>query len=495
MTQRSLPLTASIPRRYPNLWFERLMVAIAVANFGLVMFDLTYVPWHDFWLLGRFQIPLLNLPIKVPMPSQITQWYDSVKGIEPNRDTQQYLETVSDFKQVVSQQGLRSPAAQRSLSELQELSTAMIDTNPFALANKSGALEKIKRRMRDRIYGTKKTKASASAAFNTFWSADYLVSNYQQEIAWFDENVTDLIRTNYYRSISESGDFTNNFGAIDAPFAILFLVEFLARTFYLSRRYTGVTWFDTMLWRWYDGLLFFPFGVLLSGWAWLRVVPIVIRLHQAQIINLTYVRDQAVQSFVGNIANELTEVVIVQAVDQAQAAIRRGEISRLLAVTGSARLDINNVDEVAELTDIFLKLTVQHVLPKVQPELAALVSQSVDVTLSQLPSYRILKALPGVGILPGQLNERLSNDLLNGINTTLGAILSDSESEELIKRVVQKVSQAYGAEIQQQMATSNIQALLLDLLEEIKLSYVQRPTEIPAEVLLEETRQLRQVRR
>ena len=55
-----------------NLWFERIMAITATVNLGLVLFNLSYVPWRDFYLR------------KLP---QIIQIYDPIKGIEPHRDT------------------------------------------------------------------------------------------------------------------------------------------------------------------------------------------------------------------------------------------------------------------------------------------------------------------------------------------------------------------------------------------------------------------------
>jgi hypothetical protein len=70
----------SKPIRKPNLYFERLMAIIATINLCLVIFDLSYVPWRDFYLR------------KIP---QITQIYDPIKGIEKHRETQQYLDKVN----------------------------------------------------------------------------------------------------------------------------------------------------------------------------------------------------------------------------------------------------------------------------------------------------------------------------------------------------------------------------------------------------------------
>ncbi|MFN6034618.1 MAG: hypothetical protein ACK48B_11365, partial [Dolichospermum sp.] len=137
-----------------NLWFERLMAMSASFNLILVLFDLSYVPWRDFYFR--------RLPA-------ITQFYDPIKGIESHRDTKQYLEAVGELEAQVTQTGLNSLQVKTKLENLRFLSKEMIETNPFAGAGKSGTLEKIKNRMREHI-GEK----SAKAAFNTFWSQEYL---------------------------------------------------------------------------------------------------------------------------------------------------------------------------------------------------------------------------------------------------------------------------------------------------------------------------------
>ncbi|MFN5239928.1 MAG: hypothetical protein ACK5CG_05270, partial [Aphanizomenon sp.] len=66
-----------------NLWFERVMAITATINLVLVFFDLSYVPWRDFYFR------------RVPV---ITQLYDPIKGIEPHRDTKKYLESVAELE-------------------------------------------------------------------------------------------------------------------------------------------------------------------------------------------------------------------------------------------------------------------------------------------------------------------------------------------------------------------------------------------------------------
>ncbi|TAF34191.1 MAG: hypothetical protein EAZ68_19300, partial [Oscillatoriales cyanobacterium] len=243
------------------------MALIALGNLSLVLFDISYIPWRDFYCR---QLPLL------------TQVYDPFKGIKPHRDTQKYLESLDELKNQVVQTGLASPQVTAKLQELDNLSAKMIDEDPFRVASKSGTLEKIKDRMRDRAPNP---EDSAKQSFKTFWSQDYLTrQGWQPEINWFDAKIKPLIATNYYRAMGENGEFTDNFWKIDLPFIAIFAIEFLARTYFISRRHRSVTWRQAMLWRWYDIFMLLPF------WRLLRVLTVTIRIHQAKMPDLQPIR-------------------------------------------------------------------------------------------------------------------------------------------------------------------------------------------------------------
>jgi hypothetical protein len=491
-------LTRYPPRRSTrlrrNIWFERVLAIAAVTNLGFVLFDLSYVPLRDFWLQGRFQIPLLNLPVQVPMAGQITQLYDPIKGIEPHRDTQRYLEAVEQLEQAALQNGINSPTVEPLLADLRSLSHELVTNNPFQTANKSGTLEKIKNRMRDRLYNNPR-EGSAHQAFDTFWSREYL-SRSDQALSWFNQKIKPLIATNYYRTIGESGDFTNNFGLIDAPFATLFFLEFLARTFYLSRRYTALPWRDAMLMRWYDALLFIPFWLSFPVLGLLRALPVAVRLHQANLVNMHHVRDRATQLFVNSIAEEITEAVVIQVLDQTQMALRRGDLTRLLgqALT-TPRVQVNDTDEVAAISTLLVKLTVYQVLPKIQPELEHLLTHSIDTVLKQSPAYSSLRSLPGLGDVPNQINQRIVKEVIAALYQTVTTMVDDPHSTELTSQLVQKLGSTFTSELQEQQVLQEIQALVNDLLEEVKLTFAQRSSAIDAATLLEETQQLRQIAR
>jgi hypothetical protein len=90
LSVQQLKSKKKISRR--NLWLEKLLAIIAFANFILVIFDLSYIPWRDFYFTEA---------------PTIVRYYDQVKGIEPHRETQRYLNKVDQLETQVEQTGLQ----------------------------------------------------------------------------------------------------------------------------------------------------------------------------------------------------------------------------------------------------------------------------------------------------------------------------------------------------------------------------------------------------
>ncbi len=443
------------------LWYERLMAAIAVANLGFVGFDMTYVGLRDFWLRGGVSVGPVSFQVPVP---PIPKWYDSIKGIEPHRDTEQYLKSVQDLEASLFQEGLDSPKVDEALKVLKDESTKMIEGNWFEVAGKSGNLEKIKNRMRDRL-GTKSSRQS----FETFWSKDYLKSKgVESELRFFNEKVKPLLLTNYYRSTGENGLPTDDFWILDTPFIALFGLEFLARTFYLTRRNRNLKWLDAMLWRWYDILLLIP------AWQWLRVIPVAIRLDQAELIHLDRIRDQATQGFVTNISEELTEAVLIQVIDQLQSGISTGSLTKwAMNSLNRPYQDINQRDEIREIITRILDITVNQALPTVKPELEAVIRHAMEGVLEQSPVYKGFKSIPLMGAVPSQLNEQLISTVTSGAYDALSKALEDEKAAELISVFVRSFGSAIVQGLQEGDSLSELQGLLTDLMEEVKVNYIK----------------------
>jgi hypothetical protein len=464
------------PAKVP--WFERLMALTALLNLSLVLFDISYVPWRDFYLR---QLPIL------------TTIYDPFKGIEPHRDTQKYLETVEQLKLQVIATGLPSPQVASKLQELSDLSAKTIDEDPFRVASKTGNLEKIKDRMRDRVPNP---QDSAKESFQTFWSQDYLTKKgWQQEITWFDRRIAPLIAANYYRKIGENGEFQDNFWLLDLPFIALFAIEFLARTYLISRRHPSVTWRAAMLWRWYDIFLLIP------AWRLLRILPVTVRIHQAKMPDLQPIRQQISRGFVANFAQELTEVVVIQLINQMQQSISTGELAKQLFQSQKQRyLDINNINEIEAIASRLIQVTVCKVLPQLQPDLEALLGYNIELFLKQSPLYQGFQQVPGIGNLPAKLAEQLVAELsklaTHGPQNAYEAFKTASEDPagiQLSNRLVQHFGQALGSELQREQTLQEIQLLLTDFLEEFKINYIQRLSEEDFEKILEQAKQLQQI--
>jgi hypothetical protein len=436
-------------RKSKNRWFEKLMAIAALLNFGLVVFDWSYIPWRDFYF-SRFPA--------------LTDWYGSrYKGIEPHRATTFYLQRVDALENQVAQTGLQSPEAVALLRELQTLSAEMVDENPFGEAGKLGTLERIKDRMRDRL-----DQDSSKQAFTTFWSQDYLTkAGWNNSITFFNHKIRPLIATNYYRHIGDNGDYIDRFWQIDLWFIGLFGAEFLVRTLYLSRRYKGVSWLDTIIWRGYDIPLLLPF------WRWLRLIPVVIRLDQSNLVNFEPINRRIVRTAIASVAVELTEMVVLRIIDQTQELIRGGEVARWLLKPNNY-IDLNSVDEVKEISGRLIAVLVYQVLPKVKPEIEALLHHSLTRVLDSSPIYAGLQHLPGVNTWSNQLTQQLVADVSQNAYQAITASLEDEVGAELVQRLVSNLGSVFKSEVQREDAVKEIQTLAVALLDEVKINYAQR---------------------
>ncbi len=450
-------LTRSKQKRRPiirttSLWFERFVALLAVINLLLVLFDTSYIRFRDVYL--RF------------FP-EFTQWYgEVVKGITPERTTVKYLATIDKLEEQVAQTGLQSIQAQSLLSALQEQSAAIVDENPFEIANKSGTLERIKNSVRDRV-GVESSKA----AFNEFWSVDYLTEQgWTQEINYFNEDVVPLFETNYFRGIGENGQPANYFWRLDIWFVVFFAAELFLRTFYISRRYKNYTWLDALLLRWYDLFFFLPF------WRWVRVVPVAVRVNQSQLINLIPLRNRVNRIFISTFAVELTEIVVLRIVDQVQNLIRDGDVSDWLLALGSKKqyIDINGVNEVEAIASKLTTITMYQVLPYVKPEIDALLQHSVMQALNQAPGFQAFQGLPGIGNLPDQIAQQVVGQVSQNLYQLATGVVEDEEGSALTRNLLTKIGDTLRHEVQQDNTVDDLEQWTVALLEEIKINYVKQ---------------------
>jgi len=454
--------------RATTLWFERIVAIIALCNLILVLFDISYIRFRDIYL---------------QFFPEFTTWYgQTFKGIEPERTTVNYLQTIDQLEEQVAQTGLQSIQAETYLEDLREQSSNIIDENPFEIANKSGTLERIKNMMRDRI-----GVDSAKQAFNTFWSREYLTEEgWSQEIQFFNDEIQPLIETNYFRGIGENGAPQDDFWRLDVWFVLLFAIELFLRTFIISRRYKNYTWLDAILLRWYDLLLLIPI------WRWLRMIPVTIRLNQSKTVNLVPIRNRINRIFITNFAVELTEVVVVRIIDQMQNLIREGDVARWLLTTGSGSryIDINGVNEIEAIAQRLITISIYQVLPQVKPELDALLHHNVSQAFNQAPGYQGFRQLPGIGNLPDQITQQVVALTSQNLYQTLTGALKDERGAALTQDLINKIGDALRTEVQKDQTVDELQSWTVALLEEVKLNYVKQLSYEDIEGLMEQNYQI-----
>jgi len=470
------------------------MALIAVINLIVVVFDLSYVPLRDFYRSGQVTIGGINtayvqsagieLDLLPEVASEFITQYDVVKGILPNRDTEEYLTKVVQLEQEIAVNGVNSPNANALFGDIRRRSIEIVQTDAFSEANKTGSLERIKNKMRSHVPNQDN---SAKTSFWRFWTPAFFDGKVAEEIAFFDAEIKPLFETNYYRVIGENGGYVDYFGLIDFPFGVLFGLEFLGRSWFISRRRVGISWLDAMLWRWYDVLFLLPI------WRWLRIIPVTIRLSQARLLDLSAIQKQVSQGLVAGIAEDVTEVVIIRSIDQIQASVRNGDIGRLLdRQVSNPYIDINDTNEIVELVRILAKVTADRVLPTIQPEVETLLQYSVDKALKQSPAYRSFKILPGGDRTIDAISHQLVSQTYSAFSSALQAALAEDEQfDRLIESLISSVGTTFSSELKAQQSMNKIELLIVDLLEEIKINYVERLSQEDIEDILEQTRRIR----
>jgi hypothetical protein len=272
--------------------------------------------------------------------------------------------------------------------------------------------------------------------------------------------------------LNESGNYVDDFWQIDIIFIGVFAGELLSRIFFVRRRDRQLRWQQVVIRRWYDLILLLPFA------QFLRIIPVIVRLKQAKLIDTELIESELNRLFVGQIVIELTEAVILETLQQTQSAIRDGQIALVIrSYLNTPHVDLNNINEVESLIEIILEIVVYRVIPKVQPDLEAILRFLFQKALSESPAYRNLQMLPGIGELPAQAIDRVVTEVSTSIYTAIAKLLEDPDSAKLSRRLAENFTQSIGSEMQRGQTATKIEALLYDLIEEIKVTYRNREIE------------------
>ena len=474
------------------LGWDRFVAVWASVNLLWVAFDITYVPLRTFWL-QRNLYPIPSVPLVVPLTviPDVTPLVDPIKGIEPHRETQAYLE---QFRQLDAAL-LSLPAGQAPqprqvllLNRQAQLTAQLIDSNPFLASESSGTLEKIKNRLRQRA-----DRDSARQASSLLLSPERIrTRGWSQERRFWNDQVLPLVATNYWRSIDENGRPTDHFWRIDLLlFQSVFVLDILLRLIRLRRRLPGLSWGDALLRRWSDLPLLLPF------WRWLRLVPVLERLQTSGLVNFEPLRAVVSRGVVALLAVELFEVLSLQILDGTQGLIRSRRWPQRLRALRSHQSVASSSDERAlvELVRIWAPLLLSRVAPKLAPELQGLLGyslrQSLERTVVPAPLRQLQPLLQVETGISRQLASGMVDSLLE-LSRSTGNQLSrrDDVQLDLLQRFIDRFWEELAAALESGSALERSQELLCTLIDGAKGTYLSQINRAGIEALIQELDQL-----
>lgn len=445
--------------RWGHRWAQAVTLVILV-NLVLVLFNLTYIPLR--------QIYLRYLP-------SVVRIYDPVKGIEPHPVTQSYLKAIAQVRSQVQQFGLESATTQAALTNLQQLSTPLVEENPFLGSGQAANFARLKRRMQQYTDTT-----SAQAAFDQFWQREYL-----SQIGWesVDEflltQIEPLLQQNYFRETLPTGQYIDEFWRLDLFFILFFGGELLLRTLIISRQRQDVSWSDALARRWYELPLLLPF------WRWLRLLPAAVRLHRTQLFNVEDLLSQATHEPAAYLSDRVSKYLIVRLINQTQISVQEGNLLSGLKADPN-RINIGDPEKFDRITDRLVQLIVLRVMPQVKPDLELLLRHSLQQALRGNELYDGLVQIPGFNALPQEAVEGIADYLAQATCDVLANSYSDYEGRILLDQLSQDFRHALGSELQTDTNSQELRLLLSDLLEELKINYIQGSQRHDPETTLQE---------
>ena len=446
-------------QQWGRRWSQIVAIAIAL-NLLCVFFNLTYVPLRQIYL--RY----------VPAVVEI---YDPIKGIAPHPITQDYLADIAALRSAVNDAGLANPKINFILTDLRHQSTTLVVENPFLASGQFTTFAKLKRKIQD-FTGIN----SADRAFQTFWQSDYLqATGWPQADTFIAAKLEPLLQQNYFRQTLPTGQFVDEFWRLDIFFVGFFGVELLLRTWMISRQHSEISWAIALARRWYELPLILPF------WRWLRVLPLAVRLHRTQLFNVENLIGQVTHEPAAYLSDRVSKFALVQLVNQTQSSVRDGTLLTAWQ-SEQAYTRIGNPEKLDQITDRLVQLIVLQVMPMVKPDLEQLLRHSLRQALLGGDMYHSLRQLPGFAALPGEALNGVADYLAQASCDVLAHSYADAEGRMLLERLSHDFRQALGQALQAQTHSEELPRLVSDLLEELKVNYIQRSDQAdPRETLQE----------
>ncbi|MEM1170970.1 MAG: hypothetical protein AAGJ08_18280 [Cyanobacteria bacterium P01_H01_bin.35] len=430
-------------------------------------------------------------------------WYDLIKGIEPFRDSQDYLITVNQLRILLEKKGLEASEIEPLLKKLRDSSTELIDRDYyFQIVNQTIILTKIQYRMKEHIYNqildsnVSLTPSlqfleslnllqylapdilwadkSSKRAFNIFWSRQHLETyQWEQELDFFNGNIRFLMQSFYFRNLDTNGKFVDRFWLVDLPWMAIFWMEFIVRILVISRR-PNISFLDAIKQRWYDIFL-------LQLWIpELRMITVFIRLHKVKLPNMTQLNNSMRFKLIRMFGKEIIEVVLGGGIDLLQNKITKGSLKKAIfepkSKSDKVYVETNDSGKIQEIINRILELTACKVLPEINSDIEDFLHYQVEKSMQQLSIYKRLQKIPFLRRLPDQIANNLVVQISSTISTAPQKAYQtppDPVSIKLRQELVQHFSSKLISELQEKQTFDEIEILIIDWLEQVKNNYVK----------------------
>ena len=119
---------------------------------------------------------------------------------------------------------------------------------------------------------------------------------------------------------------------------------------------------------------------------------------------------------------------------------------------------------------------------------------SIDKALKQSSAYKSLRFVPGGDRALATLSKQLVSQSYSAFSSALQAALEEDEQfDRLLESLFTNIGISVSSELQAKQSLNKIEILLVDLLEEIKINYVERLSTEDVEEILEQTRSIRKI--
>lgn len=390
-----------------RLVWDLFMILVAVINLGMILFDLTYFAGRPYY---RESFPSL------------VNFYDPYKGVDSNPEFQTYLEQAHRY----FDSGLEEHEREAVGKELARLSVEIGNTYD-AFFQQTGQWEKV-RHVSQSMYeafahdhsliSTRQFRLQDTGPL--FWTKAPL----SEQRRVYNKSIKPAFQALFYRHRGTDGSFVDRFIYLDAPFLILFLLEFLGRWILSIRRAENARWWLFPLYNWYDILGLIPFAYF-RIFRLVRIVSIYIRLHRSELTTVGQdIFSRTFRRYSNILTEELSDRVAIRILSEMQAEIKVG---------ASINIVMNTLRERREPIKRIIVETLQNFstdLPALR-DTRSLLETSLEEAAGNVPSLRLVP-----DFIKATLTREIGLAVFDAINESMIKAWKDETGARLISEAV-----------------------------------------------------------